>query len=219
MVKRKSYRHETIADKLAKDIAASKKSSLPGIVSLSQHYNVAYMTIWRAVRLLADQGIIEIRQGRRIRVLSKRLSSHDEIRTIRESVYNVYVHIRDAIGRTRDPDPSSIKIIELLDRLIASAIDKPVLLQNYPNPCNPNTWIPYQLSEASEVSITIHDATGRLVRRLELGFKQRGFYVDKDKAAYWDGRSEAGEHVANGIYFYTIKAGDSVQARKLTVLR
>jgi len=140
-----------------------------------------------------------------------------DIWKVEPSQLSVLQEARDAVGES--PDSRSVKVVELLDRLIASAIDRPKLLQNYPNPCNPDAWIPYQLSEASEISITIHDISGHLVRSLELGFRQPGFYLGKDKAAYWDGRNEAGEHVTSGIYFYTIKAGDFVQTRKLTVLR
>lgn len=140
-----------------------------------------------------------------------------DIWNIERSQLLVLQEVRSAIGEI--PGSRSMKVVELLDHLIASAIDKPILLQNYPNPCNPDTWIPYQLSKASKVSIAIHDISGHLIRRLDLGFRQRGFYLGKDKAAYWDGRNEAGEYVAGGIYFYTIKAGEFVQTRKLTVLR
>ncbi len=91
------------------------------------------------------------------------------------------------------------------------------LLQNFPNPFNPETWIPYQLREDSEVTIRIYDATGGLVRGLELGHRSAGIYVSKDRAAYWDGRNEAGESVASGVYFYTIQAGKLAATRKMIV--
>ncbi|MGQ9609414.1 MAG: cohesin domain-containing protein [bacterium] len=94
-----------------------------------------------------------------------------------------------------------------------------LLLPNYPNPFNPETWIPYQLSEANDVSIDIYNLNGQLVRSLKLGYKQPGFYINKENSAYWDGRNEFGESVSSGIYFYMIKTGNFVSTRKMTILR
>ena len=91
------------------------------------------------------------------------------------------------------------------------------LLSNYPNPFNPETWIPYQLSEAAEVTVTIHASDGKLVRTLELGQMPAGAYSDKDRAAYWDGRNAQGEPVASGVYFYTLQAGDFSATRKMVI--
>ncbi len=91
------------------------------------------------------------------------------------------------------------------------------LLENYPNPFNPETWIPYQLSEAAEVTVTIHASDGKLVRTLELGQMPAGAYSDKDRAAYWDGQNEQGEPVASGVYFYTLTAGDFKATRKMVI--
>jgi len=91
--------------------------------------------------------------------------------------------------------------------------------QNYPNPFNPETWIPYQLRKAAHVEVRIYAPSGKLVRMLELGHKMAGFYVDKQKAAYWDGRNQTGEPVASGVYFYSIHAGDFAAVRKLIVVR
>ncbi|MGQ9608197.1 MAG: FlgD immunoglobulin-like domain containing protein [bacterium] len=93
------------------------------------------------------------------------------------------------------------------------------LLQNYPNPFNPDTWIPYQLKEASEVEIRIYESTGRIVRTLNLGYKEPGYYESRERAAYWDGRNEYGERVASGVYFYNIKAGKFTSTRKMVILR
>jgi hypothetical protein len=93
------------------------------------------------------------------------------------------------------------------------------LLQNYPNFFNPDTWIPYQLVEDVDVTIEIHDASGQLVRTLKLGHKPAGFYTTKDRAAYWDGKNEAGEQVTSGIYFYTIQAGDFTATKKMVVAK
>ena len=91
------------------------------------------------------------------------------------------------------------------------------LLSNYPNPFNPETWIPYQLSAAAEVTVTIHSSDGKLVRTLELGQMPAGVYSDKERAAYWDGRNAAGEPVASGVYFYTLTAGDFKATRKMVI--
>ena len=93
------------------------------------------------------------------------------------------------------------------------------LLQNYPNPFNPETWIPYQLSVDSSVSLSIYDTTGTLVRTLSLGFQSAGFYNSRARAAYWDGKSETGERVASGMYFYHINAGSFISAKRMVILK
>ena len=92
-----------------------------------------------------------------------------------------------------------------------------MLLQNYPNPFNPETWIPFRLSQEADVSVRIYNSVGSLVRNLTLGRKSEGIYVDKSKAAYWDGRNDSGEEVASGIYYYSITAGDFSATRKMIV--
>ena len=93
------------------------------------------------------------------------------------------------------------------------------LRPNYPNPFNPETWIPYSLTKDTQVSIFIYDAMGRLIRTLNLGHRQSGVYVTQEKAAHWDGRNDAGESVASGVYLYRIEAGDFVQTRKMMLLK
>jgi len=93
------------------------------------------------------------------------------------------------------------------------------LMQNYPNPFNPETWIPYRLSEATDVTIAIYNVNGQMVRRLDLGNKMPGYYVDKSEAAYWDGRNGFGEKVSSGIYFYQLRAGQNVSIRKMIVVK
>ena len=92
-----------------------------------------------------------------------------------------------------------------------------LLLQNYPNPFNPETWIPYHLSEDSPVSISIYDAAGGLVRTLSLGFQSTGFYYNRGRAAYWDGKNTLGERVASGVYFYTLTADNFTATRKMLI--
>lgn len=91
------------------------------------------------------------------------------------------------------------------------------LLPNYPNPFNPETWIPYQLAKPADVSVSIYSADGKLVRNLALGHKQAGIYSDKSRAVYWDGKNGQGEPVASGIYFYTLTAGDFTATKKMLI--
>jgi len=91
------------------------------------------------------------------------------------------------------------------------------LLQNFPNPFNPETWIPYQLKETTEVDIKIYNVAGELIRALNLGQKAAGAYTSKNAAAYWDGKNEAGEQVSSGVYFYNIRAGDFNATKKMVI--
>ena len=105
-----------------------------------------------------------------------------------------------------------------LERLLALFIpDETALLHNYPNPFNPETWIPYQLAESAEVTLTIHAVNGTLVRMLALGHQPAGIYQTHTRAIYWDGKNEVGEPVASGIYFYTLTAGDFNATRKMLI--
>ena len=94
-----------------------------------------------------------------------------------------------------------------------------VLLPNYPNPFNPETWLPYQLSTDAEVSIHIYTVSGQLVRQLNLGHLQAGYYLDKSRAAYWDGRNDRGEQLAAGVYFYQLNTPTSSTSRKMVILK
>ena len=93
------------------------------------------------------------------------------------------------------------------------------LLQNYPNPFNPETWIPYQLNQASEVSLKIYSNSGRLVRQIDLGLKPAGNYQRTERAIYWDERNASGELVSSGVYFYRLQAGDYSQTCKMVILK
>ena len=93
------------------------------------------------------------------------------------------------------------------------------LLANYPNPFNPETWIPYQLAMSSDVQITIYNTTGNVVRTLKLGYQSEGYYTDRSRAAYWDGRNAIGEQVASGVYFYVFTANEFSATRKMLILK
>jgi hypothetical protein len=93
------------------------------------------------------------------------------------------------------------------------------LVGNYPNPFNPETWIAYQLAEASNVVIKIYDAKGQVVRTLSLGKKPAGVYVDKEFAAYWDGKTDTGESVPSGLYFYSLITDEAVYTKRMVILK
>ena len=110
--------------------------------------------------------------------------------------------------------------IENLQNLLASLIpEETALLANYPNPFNPETWIPYQLADSAEVMLTIYDMNGQLVRRLAMGYQAAGMYQGRSRAAYWDGRNQLGESVASGLYFYTLTAGEFTATRRMLILK
>ncbi|MDE0467623.1 MAG: leucine-rich repeat domain-containing protein [Candidatus Poribacteria bacterium] len=102
---------------------------------------------------------------------------------------------------------------------VVAAPDANLLLPNYPNPFNPETWIPYQLAVDTRVRITIYDTQGVVVRRLELGHQSAGYYTSRDRAAYWDGRNGLGESVASGAYFYRLETEKMSQMRKMVILK
>ena len=99
------------------------------------------------------------------------------------------------------------------------SVDQIRLLANYPNPFNPETWIPYQLAWATDVNISIYAADGALVQTLDLGHQPAGLYLQRNRAAYWDGRNAVGETVASGVYFYTLSVGDFTATRRMMISR
>ena len=134
------------------------------------------------------------------------------------------VEVRDTTGnliRTLQHEISASDIHRAFTELRLTPADlipkKTVLLANYPNPFNPETWLPYQLANDAEVMIRIYSSTGQLVRHLNLGFQQAGYYVGKARAAYWDGRNDLGEKLASGIYFYQLSTGESSAIRKMVI--
>ena len=127
--------------------------------------------------------------------------------------------IRDA--KAANAEPTGIAALErllaALTRVAAPPPKETVLLANYPNPFNPETWIPYQLSDPAEVTVSIYSVDGKLVRTLELGQVPAGIYQSRSRAAYWDGQNAQGEPVASGVYFYTLRAGDFSATRKMVI--
>ena len=115
-------------------------------------------------------------------------------------------------------DITSQRGIRFLEQLLTALIPKEsALLANYPNPFNPETWIPYQLAKPANVTLTIYALNGQAVRTLSLGHQLAGTYQSRSRAAYWDGRNTVGEPVASGLYFYTLTAGDFSATRKMLI--
>ena len=117
-------------------------------------------------------------------------------------------------------DPAYLNGITVLEQLHAALIpQETALLPNYPNPFNPETWIPYRLAQDAFVTLTIYDTAGEVVRSIDLGYKPAAVYESRAKAIYWNGRNEFGEQVTSGVYFYHLSAGDYSATRKMLILK
>ena len=134
------------------------------------------------------------------------------------------IEVRDTTGeliRTLQHDISVADVHRAFTELRLTPADlipkRTVLLANYPNPFNPETWLPYQLANDAEVEIRIYSSAGQLVRHLDLGFQQAGYYIGKSRAAYWDGRNDLGERLASGVYFYQLSTPDLSATRKMVI--
>ena len=127
------------------------------------------------------------------------------------------------IERAHIEDDGSVAFrqgIAYLQSLLALLIPEvTALLPNYPNPFNPETWIPYHLANPSDVRITIYDTRGVLVRQLDLGYQREGYYTSRSRAAYWDGRNAVGERVASGVYIYQLQADHLSLLRRMLILK
>ena len=127
------------------------------------------------------------------------------------------------IAQARLEDDGSLAFkqgIENLEALLRSLIpEETALLANYPNPFNPETWIPYQLAKSAQVTLTIYDINGQLIRRLAVGHQAAGMYQSRSRAAYWDGRNQLGESVASGLYFYTLTADNFTGTRRMMIVK
>ena len=123
-------------------------------------------------------------------------------------------------GQLALTDATSQRGVIFLEQLLAALTPKETtLLPNYPNPFNPETWIPYHLAHAADVTLTLYDKKGTVVRQLDLGHQPAGFYTDRSKAAYWNGRNASGESVASGVYFYQLRTGDYSALRRMVIVK
>ncbi|MXZ01559.1 T9SS type A sorting domain-containing protein [Candidatus Poribacteria bacterium] len=137
----------------------------------------------------------------------------------RLTTHDVHGWLSQARQLTRT-NPAYLRGITALEQLLKTLTPKKnALLPNYPNPFNPETWIPYHLSNDADVQVSIYDAKGVLVRRLDLGHQMAGYYTTRAKAAHWDGKNEFGEKVASSVYFYRLSAGDYSATRKMLILK
>ena len=126
--------------------------------------------------------------------------------------------VLDTLNAANDGSEAWRQAIKKLEQLAALLVpEKTTLLANYPNPFNPETWIPYQLAKPAEVSISIYSADGKVIRTLQLGNMPAGNYKSRTRAAHWDGKNNTGEPVASGVYFYTLKAGEFSATRKMLI--
>ena len=132
-------------------------------------------------------------------------------------------HIREQIDlliATNDRSPAALRTLVYLQQLLATARpEKTQLFANYPNPFNPETWIPYELATDTHVKITIYNTQGVVIRTLQFGHQSAGYYTDRDRAAYWDGRNALGEQVASGLYFYQLETDEMSSMRKMVILK
>jgi len=139
--------------------------------------------------------------------------------------YILIVHADNPDGDAA-PYKTSIKveckeIVQPLDRQITQwgTVKITMLYQNYPNPFNPDTWIPFQLAGKSDVTLTVYNLQGKIVRHIKLGMVFAGTYLSKDRAIHWNGRAGDGEPVASGMYFYRLQAGDYVAVKRMVMLK
>ena len=115
---------------------------------------------------------------------------------------------------------SKTKPIDVLKAILPERLPiQTQLLANYPNPFNLETWIPLRLAQDSTITARIYDVTVKQIRIIELGHIAAGNYVEVNKAIYWDGRTENGEQVSSGTYFYQIEAGNYTETRKMVILK
>ena len=148
-------------------------------------------------------------------------ASAPEVRHLNLDTLTTRAQIEQWLSEARQlnlTDPTFQRGILILEQLLVALTPKETaLLPNYPNPFNPETWIPYQLAKPSDVSISIYAADGTVVRTLMLGHQPVGIYQGKSRAAYWDGKNALGELVASGVYFYTLTAGEFTATRKMLI--
>ena len=132
-------------------------------------------------------------------------------------LYSFYQKIEEIQG-----DATQRALVKRFLKQVLMPDDGPLetkLYANYPNPFNPETWIPYQLAENAEITIRIYNPSGEVVRTLLSGHQVSGYYITRDRAGHWDGRNDVGETVASGVYIYELATPSFKQTRKLVILK
>jgi hypothetical protein len=162
----------------------------------------------------ADVSALDTTQGRVDFVKGAGSGLYDAIFTISSANEagngrkSILIHAEDVVGNAAASVSAGVRLR-----------NSSKLKSNYPNPFNPETWIPYRLAKEAVITLTIYDATGRIVRSIDVGYRRAGVYESKEKSVHWDGRNNFGERVASGIYFYHLTAGDFSGVRKMLVLK
>jgi hypothetical protein len=206
------------------DVNRDGTINIVDLVLVGRHFGENYSptaapSISQAMAMI--DGVSMVAQGRRHGSVSVKVwlddthweEAYASLRS--QQVQNVTIH----------PSLIRVKVHPQIELLLARRGTTPslpsmtTLLSNYPNPFNPDTWIPYVLARDAMVQIQIHDARGHLVRTLPLGHQRAGFYADSGRAAYWDGRNDSGEQLPSGIYYYTLQAGDFTATSKMALLK
>jgi len=189
---------------------------------------IAYdSTVLRAVDVSSDSGALLVNNATKPGMLRIAFASAGRLnsKTIAEIQFDVLADSASLLKFRKvdlyGPDARLVnsKGIDKEFRPWAMIPKRNLLLQNFPNPFNPETWVPYQLAEDSEVVVRIYSTTGQVIRTMYLGYKGAGSYVGKDKSVYWDGKNEAGEQVSSGLYFYTMQAGAFTAIGKMVIAR
>ena len=148
---------------------------------------------------------------------SSQAGSPRTISIVDQHIDRVEKWIYDA-HKIKDASPIYHKGVKNLEMLINSVVPNETrLLPNYPNPFNPETWIPYDLGQDADVSVHIHNLKGEHIRHLRVGFQTAGSYRTPSRAVHWNGRNSIGETVASGVYFYTFTAGDFTTTQKMLI--
>ena len=168
----------------------------------------AEAALFAAVEQAAELEAAAGAPGRAVASVSVRLST--------KNVSDALATVRTDVRKPQKGFAALEKFLALLVEMTATP-ETTALLPNYPNPFNPETWIPYHLSKDAEVIVTIYDMRGVAVRELVLGHQAAGVYQSRGRAAYWDGKNAVGEPVASGVYFYTLTAGDFTATRKMLI--
>ena len=141
-------------------------------------------------------------------------SSHEEIIVVQRALRAL-----EAVPKKSGNVKITIQFLRLWLENANRSVATTKLLPNYPNPFNPETWIPYQLAEAADVNVKIYNVGGRLVRTVSVGFKPVGYYLTRERAVYWDGRNEIGESVSSGVYFIQFVAGDFTTTQRVVIVK
>jgi len=168
-------------------------------------------TVYRRDGVAQDSIVAEFARIRESRSLSDFGYNFIDTSVEEEKTYTYQVSVHFKSGAELKSNPFIVTVLPVIKRT--------ALLQSYPNPFNPETWIPYELKKDAPVKIEVYNVNGQLVRTLHLGVQARGRYVSREKAAHWNGRTESGERAASGVYLYVLKAGDFSATRKMAIMK